>query len=183
MGNDLKSEISKKINEMKDYINSFKYEKAKEIYENIKSELIKIEKEDDINEIANYLILSHTKPIIGNKFNALITNLRPKDKLIYLFKLIYENELAESIDKNEEKNSLNSLLFRKEKSDKNNYEKMISACAVEIFVDRFDAVKYMEKYNSLDPIRSSAESGYLPYKDSFSTSINNNITGFNRLID
>ena len=125
MGNDLKSEISKKINEMKDYINSFKYEKAKDIYGNIKSELIKIEKEDDINEIANYLILSHTKPIIGNKFNALITNLRPKDKLIYLFKLIYENELAESIDKNEEKNSLNSLLFRKEKSDKNNYEKMI----------------------------------------------------------
>ena len=125
MGNDLKSEISKKINEMKDYINSFKYEKTKDIYENIKSELIKIEKEDDINEIANYLILSHTKPIIGNKFNALITNLRPKDKLIYLFKLIYENELAESIDKNEEKNSLNSLLFRKEKSDKNNYEKMI----------------------------------------------------------
>ena len=74
MGNDLKSEISKKINEMKDYINSFKYEKAKDIYGNIKSELIKIEKEDDINEIANYLILSHTKPIIGNKFNALITN-------------------------------------------------------------------------------------------------------------
>ena len=31
MGNDLKSEISKKINEMKDYINSFKYEKAKDI--------------------------------------------------------------------------------------------------------------------------------------------------------
>ena len=54
------------------------------------------------------------------------------------------------------------------------YEKMISACAVEIYVDRFDAVKYMEKYKVSNPYWDG-ESGFLPYKDSISTTINYNI--------
>ena len=139
--NNLKSEISKKIYEMKDYIESFNYEKSKEIYEAIKLELSKIDKEDDINEIAQYLILSHTKPEIAIKFSALIENLKPGDKLKYLFKLIYENELAESIDKSEEQGIINSLLFRKEKEDKNNFEKMMKDINIKmnriIIVDKY----------------------------------------------
>ena len=139
--NNLKSEISKKIYEMKDYIESFNYEKSKEIYEAIKLELSKIDKEDDVNEIAQYLILSHTKPEIAIKFSALIENLKPGDKLKYLFKLIYENELAESIDKSEEQGIINSLLFRKEKEDKNNFEKMMKDINIKmnriIIVDKY----------------------------------------------
>ena len=193
MGNNLKAEISKKIYEMKDYIDSFNYEKSKEIYEKIKLELIKIEKEDDINETANYLILSHTKPNIGIKFNSLITNLRAKDKLTYLFKLIYENELAQSIDKNEEENTSNSLLFRRQKSDKNNFEKMMNDINIKmnriIIVDKYIEFlqfkslmfeKIAEKYFNLG---SLIYSNYSTNKNLLSTQLQEVINLFNQCIE
>ena len=61
MGNNLKEEISKKYYDMKSQIDSFNYEKSYEIYKKLNSELIKIQDEDEINEIINYLIENFTE--------------------------------------------------------------------------------------------------------------------------
>ena len=124
MGNNIKEEISQKFYEMKSFIECFNYEKSYEIYQTLKSELIKIQDVEDINEISDYLIENHIQKNIGYKFRTLIKNLRPNDKLDFLFQLLYENELVESIEYNIEKNNFNSLIIKKEKIDKNNIEQV-----------------------------------------------------------
>ena len=55
-----------------------------------------------------------------------------------------------------------------------NYDKMISACAVEPYVEGFNMEKYVERLQALLPISSSGTGGYLPYKDPMSYAINLN---------
>ena len=57
MGNDQKQKISSQVFEMKMDIINTSYEKAKELFIQIKLELSQIKKEDDINEIANFCMV------------------------------------------------------------------------------------------------------------------------------
>ena len=123
MGNDQKQKISSQVFEMKMDIINTSYEKAKELFIQIKLELSQIKKEDDINEIANFLIENHTDKKVGVEFLDLISNLRPEDKLGYLIQLIYENELIESIDKSVENNNFIQGLIKLVKRDKKDFEK------------------------------------------------------------
>ena len=93
MGNALKEKVSSKIHQIQIFINSGLYDKSKEIFQQIKSEFSQIHNESDINEIINYLLETHTEPKDGYEFQAIISYLRPNDKLNYLLQLIYENEL------------------------------------------------------------------------------------------
>ena len=141
MGNSQKEEILSKIYEMKNIIESYNYEKSKEIYQKIKLELVKIQSEDDIKEISNYLIDVHTEKRVGEEFRILIANLRLNDKLGYLFQLIYENELVESIDKDYKQDDSN--IIKKVKIDKNNIEQVKQDLNVKI--KRINIVyKYIE---------------------------------------
>ena len=124
MGNDVKKNISDQIYEMKKAIKNFNYAKSKEIYDKIIYELNQIYKQGDINEIVNYLIESHTEKKVGEEFRILITNIKPIDKLCYLFQLIYENELIESIEKQKEDENSNSKIKRESTIDKNDVGKL-----------------------------------------------------------
>ena len=131
MGNEInekKEDISKKIEEMKNLIFNLNYEGAKGLYQLTKYELNEIKDEDDINKIANYLIENYTDKKIGFIFLNIISNLRPNDKLSYLFQLIYENELMESIDKKAdfEFDDSKTIVIKKAKDDKKNFEKLKS---------------------------------------------------------
>ena len=123
-----KEEISRKIEEMKNLICNLNYEGAKGIYQLTKYELNQIKDEDDINKISNYLIENYTDKKIGFIFLNIISNLRPNDKLSYLFQLIYENELMESIDKKAEFefDDSKTIVIKKAKDDKKNFEKLKS---------------------------------------------------------
>ncbi len=192
MGNNLKEEISKKYYDMKSQIDSFNYEKSYEIYKKLNSELIKIQDEDEINEIINYLIENFTEKNIGFKFWTLIKNLRPNDKLEFLFQLIYENELVESVEQSVNKSNFNPLLIKKEKIDKNNIEqvkkdiniKMTRIKKVDNFIKllQFKSIlfeKIAEKYFDL---ASSIYSNYCKKKNQISTELTEVVDLFKKCI-
>ena len=124
MGNDLKQKVSDEIYQMEIYIGSGLYDKSKEIFQKIKLEFNQIQNENDINELINYLLETHTQQKDDYEFQAIISYLRPKDKLIYLIHLIYENKLIESIDKDQENINIDTKIIKKVKNDKNDFEKI-----------------------------------------------------------
>ena len=111
MGNKLIQKVSDEFEEMKILVGNFNYEKAKEIYLRIKNELINVKKESEITEISKHMLTKFVNSKQALEFQTLITNLKPKDKLAYLFQLIYENELVESIEKKQVKNDISSNII------------------------------------------------------------------------
>ena len=176
MGNKIINNISDSIKEMKSLIRTFEYDKAKGIYEQIQNEIKKIDKLDIINELLAHLLEKHTDKKLVSEFEILITNLKNKDKLIYLFELIYENELVESIDINPK---INKAINSGEKvvNIEENYEgkdleklreiindKMKKICEVNNYLEflRFKSIlfeKIAEEYNKL------GETAYSKYEE------------------
>ena len=117
MGNNIRQKIAENIEEMKNLIASFDYKKAKVIYIQIRDELNKIEKDSLISEIQKFLLNNYTPKNLLFDFETLITNIKSRDKLAYLFQLIYENELLESISDKKLANP-NSKIIQKIKTNK-----------------------------------------------------------------
>ena len=123
MGNSQKDKVSEEVYEMKKLIAKNLYEEAKKSYETIRSELILVKKEDDINDIVNLLIDKHTDKKVGLEFQNIIITLMPKDKLEFLIQLIFENELIESIDKSVENKDDNHGFIKIIKNEKDDFQR------------------------------------------------------------
>ena len=123
MGNSQKDKVSEEVYEMKKLIAKNLYEEAKKSYETIRSELILVKKEDDINDIVNLLIDKHTVKKVGLEFQNIIITLMPKDKLEFLIQLIFENELIESIDKSVENKDDNHGFIKIIKNEKDDFQR------------------------------------------------------------
>ena len=117
MGNNIKEKLANNIYEMKNLIHGFNYDKSKEIYKIIQEELSKIKKGENILNIQNYLLQTHIEQKTSSYFSTLISNLKPEHKLVYLFQLIYENELINSVEIKKEVEVPNSKIIKKEKKN------------------------------------------------------------------
>ena len=123
MGNNIKERISISLAEMKDLINNLEYEKSYKKYLIIRKELAEIKKENTIFDISNHLLKNEVHYKDLSEFQTLIENLLPKDKLCYLFQLIYENELIKAIFKNIPNNDREPKIKDELIKNKNNLEK------------------------------------------------------------
>ena len=159
MGNNIKQKITEDYKEMKICINTHNYEKGKEIYLRIRSELIKIKKEGLIMDIIKYLLNKYTNRKTAPEFESLVFNLRPNDKLPFLLQLLYENELVNSVDKNNEIDEKNPMNNDNDENDIENQKEKINKIMKRIYevnnyVDfyRFKSIMFeeiAEKYFSL----------------------------------
>ena len=61
MGNKLISSISENIKEMKNLIQNFEYERARDLYEQIKNEITRIDKVETVKELITYLLEKFTE--------------------------------------------------------------------------------------------------------------------------
>ena len=97
MGNNIINDIGTGIGKIDFFLSNNNYENADKTYQEVRSKILNLEKEEDIQKLINYL-----SDFIENKnklkFQSLIANLRFKDKIPFLFQLIYENKLVDSIE-------------------------------------------------------------------------------------
>ena len=150
MKNEQKQKISAQIFQMKMDIANNSYERAKEIFIQIKLELSKIKKEDDINVIINFLFENHTDKKIVLKFLDIISKLKPEDKLGYLMQLIYENELIESIDKSIKNDNFIQRLINLVKRNKNYFER-----AKEEIIKKLNKISQIKNYVEFPNFKST----------------------------
>ena len=128
MGTNIINEITPELEKLNESILKQDYKNSNIIYTEIKKKLIKIKKEDKVEDISNYLLTYHTEPKYRLKFQTLLTNLKIEHKIYFLLELIYESKLVDSIDNiqiNINNNDNNILIKKKnEKVNKeNNIEK------------------------------------------------------------
>ena len=121
MGNNTIELIRKSLEEIKQLVYKGDYKNSYTIYIDIYNKLIGEESEDGLN----YLLSSVKSPDNRLIFSTIIENLKNTDKIRFLFHLIYENILIESVDieeneseedKAKEKNS--NLSYREQEKEK-----------------------------------------------------------------
>ena len=94
MGNNTIELIRKSLEEIKQLVYKGDYKNSYTIYRDIYNKLIGEESEDGLN----YLLSSVKSPDNRLIFSTIIENLKNTDKIRFLFHLIYENILIESVD-------------------------------------------------------------------------------------
>ena len=99
MGNNIIEKIGPEISKIDDFISQNDYKNSEITYLKAKEQILNLEKEELIEKLTNYLLSNIIEEKNQIKFQALITNLRNKDKIPFLFQLIYENKLVDSIEK------------------------------------------------------------------------------------
>ena len=99
MGNDYIEKIKPRIIKIETLIAQNNYKKADKAYQETRNKLLDLENEEDIEILTNYLLGNFVEENNQLKFQSLIENLRNKDKIPFLFQLIYENKLVDSIEK------------------------------------------------------------------------------------
>ena len=108
MGNNIIEELNKGIEEIKKLISNKEYNNSYTKFKELYTKLTNVENEEGIK----YLLLYATNPNNQLTFSTIIGNLKKCDKISFLFHLVYEQFLVESIDSetdSDDKNSDNSL--------------------------------------------------------------------------
>ena len=117
MGNNIIEKITPEILKIENLIYQNDYKNSFITYSKAKEKILNLEDEEMINNLTNYLLVNCIEEKNHLKFKTLIANLRNKDKIPYLFQLIYENKLVDSIEKIETKNNI--IINQKSSKDKN----------------------------------------------------------------
>ena len=99
MGNNIIEKITPEILKIENLIYQNDYKNSFITYSKAKEKILNLEDEEMINNLTNYLLVNCIEEKNHLKFKTLIANLRNKDKIPYLFQLIYENKLVDSIEK------------------------------------------------------------------------------------
>ena len=99
MGNNIIEKITPEILKIENLIYQNDYKNSFITYSKAKEKILNLEDEEMINNLTNYLLVNCVEEKNHLKFKTLIANLRNKDKIPYLFQLIYENKLVDSIEK------------------------------------------------------------------------------------
>ena len=98
MGNNIIDNIKEEISKIDNLISKNDYKNSDEAYSKAKEKIINLEKEELIEKLTKYLLANLIEEKNQLKFQTLIANLRNKDKIPFLFQLIYENKLVDSIE-------------------------------------------------------------------------------------
>ena len=99
MGNNIIEKIVPEINKIDDFISQNDYKNSDITYLKAREQILNLEKEELIEKLTKFLFTNIIEEKNQHKFQTLITNLRNKDKIPFLFQLIYENKLVDSIEK------------------------------------------------------------------------------------
>ena len=94
MGNNITELLNKGIEKIKQLISNQEYKNSYTEYKEIQNKLKKVESEEGIN----YLLIHATSPNNQLIFSTIIGNLKESDKISYLFHLVYEQILFDSIE-------------------------------------------------------------------------------------
>ena len=99
MGNNIIEKIGPEISKIDDFISQNDYKNSDITYLKAREQILNLEKEELIEKLTKFLFTNIIEEKNQHKFQTLITNLRNKDKIPFLFQLIYENKLVDSIEK------------------------------------------------------------------------------------
>jgi len=136
MGNNILELIQKELKEIKTLIFNQDYEKSFTRYKEVVQKLINEYSEEGLT----YLLKNETNPKNRLLFSTIIGNLKKEHKISYLFHLIYEQFLIESIDyetKESDKNSditLPTILNDKQKGKENIVNKISKIIQINYYV-------------------------------------------------
>ena len=117
MGNNIIEKITPEILKIENLIYQNDYKNSFITYSKAKEKILNLENEEMINNLTDYLLGNYIEKENHLKFQSLIANLRNKDKIPYLFQLIYENKLVDSIEKIQTKKNI--IINQKSSKDKN----------------------------------------------------------------
>ena len=98
MGVDIVKEIGTEISKIDNFISQGDYKHSDEVYKDARKKVLNLENEELITKLTKYLLANLIEEKNKFKFQTLITNLRYNDKIPFLFQLIYENKLVDSIE-------------------------------------------------------------------------------------
>ena len=94
MGNNITELLNKGIDKIRQLISNQEYKNSYIEYKEMQNKLNKVESEEGIN----YLLRKATSPSNQFIFSTIIGNLKESDKISYLFHLVYEQLLFNSIE-------------------------------------------------------------------------------------
>ena len=156
MGNNIVELIQKELEEIKTLIFNQDYENSFTRYKELHKKLINENSEEGLTYLLNY----GTNPKNKLLFSTIIGNLKKEDKISYLFHLIYEQFLIESIDyetKESDKNSditLQTILNDRQREKENIVNKIYKIIKINYYVTFIYYKSYLyeliaEKYYKL----------------------------------
>ena len=98
MGTNIVSDIATEISKIDSFISQNDYNNSDRVYKEARKKILNLENEELIRKLTQYLLANLIEEKNKLKFQTLITNLRYNDKIPFLFQLIYENKLVDSIE-------------------------------------------------------------------------------------
>ena len=98
MGTNIVSDIATEISKIDSFISQNDYNNSDRVYKEARKKILNLENEELIRKLTQYLLAHLIEEKNKLKFQTLITNLRYNDKIPFLFQLIYENKLVDSIE-------------------------------------------------------------------------------------
>ena len=99
MGANIVNDIGTEISKIDNFISQNDYKNSNKVYLEARKKILNLNDEELIGKLTQYLLANLIEEKNKLKFQTLITNLRYNDKIPFLFQLIYENKLVDSIEK------------------------------------------------------------------------------------
>ena len=156
MGNNIIELLNKGIEKIKQMISNQEYQNSYIQYKELQKQLVDEESEEGLK----YLLQYGTSPKNQLTFSTIIGNLKKNDKISFLFRLIYEQFLVESIesetDEGEEKSdkTLTIIINDRQREKENIVNKISKIIQINYYISSFYYQSYLyeliaEKYYNL----------------------------------